>query len=332
MISQSIYEKLVVQVNLIENELEKQKLDLPELVQPLYTYAIGGGRRFRGLLVFLGYSLVSVKYCKNLVSISAIVELIHKASLIHDDIIDNDNFRRGRDSFHKKYSPQIGIISADLLFGQALKIANDIQGLDPVIHLRCYSLISKTVRDLSIGELEELLLNIDETTISKAIAIDQMKAGSLTSASLTLGCLLGEGNEAQITNAMLVGQILGELFQMVNDFNNISGTELKNRRKRYSDLQLGKCTSVIAIGTAALKKLGMHDLIENIKYPSATCEDYQKFFEVTKPYIDDYLKLHIRQSIEKLNSLLYIFPDGKAKELILKVATECQQSWFWENC
>ncbi|WP_231128987.1 polyprenyl synthetase family protein [Candidatus Nitrosocosmicus hydrocola] len=228
-----------------------------EFYLPL-KYACQGGKRIRPLILNLAAETVldsninstSANVADNIFSVSSAVELLHTESVIHDDIIDSDNLRRGQPSFHVKYGYNASILTADFILGIILNISAKANN-----SLVTQELSKASIR-MSEGEMLELRL-VKNHSISQEqyINVIENKTASLFEASAKMGAILANGSENQINALANFGRLLGIAYQIhddlidynneerlfnilvkQNDENNIFIEIMENTYLNYSDL------------------------------------------------------------------------------------------------
>jgi octaprenyl-diphosphate synthase len=190
-----------------------------EFYLPL-KYACQGGKRIRPLILNLAAETVldcnrnslSPKIAENIFSVSSAVELLHTESVIHDDIIDSDNLRRGLPSFHVKYGYNASILTADFILGIILNISAKANNM-----LITEELSKASIR-MSEGEMLELrLVKNHKISQEQYISVIENKTASLFEASAKMGAILADGNEDQINALANFGKLLGIAYQIHDD-------------------------------------------------------------------------------------------------------------------
>jgi len=198
----------------IEDAL-KRELDLyswSEFHAPL-RYACDGGKRIRPLILVLSAEAIGGKKANgdSYMAASAI-ELLHTESIIHDDIIDEENTRRGKPSFHVKYGYNSSILTADFVLGVILDIGSKLKNSQVVNEL------SNAATRMSEGEMMEIRLNkAPQITEDDYIKVLEHKTASLFRASARIGAILGEGTNDQVHAMTSFGQLLGIAYQIHDD-------------------------------------------------------------------------------------------------------------------
>ena len=140
------------------------------------------------------------------------IELLHTESVIHDDIIDEENLRRGKPSFHVKYGYNNSILTADFVLGIILNIGSKLN------NQRVSGEISNAAIKMSEGEMMEIKLAKDlNVTEDDYIKVLEHKTASLFETSAKVGAILGEGEEDEIHAMATFGNLLGIAYQIHDD-------------------------------------------------------------------------------------------------------------------
>ncbi len=228
-------------------ELEKVKNQIREFVsvcnhqkslELLEKLATGKMLRSKLILKIAGVSLESIKLC-------AIVEMIHAASLLHDDVIDEANTRRGQPSVNALYDNKTSIMFGDILYSRAF---TELSQMDKNI---AYT-ISNAVTLLSIGEMIDVdLTNTFNKSYDKYLDMIYKKTASLIEASAKAAAILSKKDENKYA---LYGKNLGLAFQMVDDILDITQDSKTLGKPAMLDFVEGKVT---------IPYLLLHERIEN---------------------------------------------------------------------
>jgi octaprenyl-diphosphate synthase len=207
-------ELFAVHLAKIEDVL-KREVDLyswSEFHAPL-RYACEGGKRIRPLILVLSAECIKSKSVEPDAYLAATaIELLHTESIIHDDIIDEENQRRGKPSFHVKYGYNSSILTADFVLGVILNISSKLK--DP----RIINELSDAATKMTEGEMMEIKLgkemNITEDDYIKVL---EYKTASLFEASAKVGAIVGGGDEEQVHTMTSFGNLLGIAYQVHDD-------------------------------------------------------------------------------------------------------------------
>ncbi len=198
----------------IEDAL-KREVDLytwSEFHAPL-RYACEGGKRIRPLILVLSAeSIKSKKIEPDAYLAASAIELLHTESIIHDDIIDEENQRRGKPSFHVKYGYNSSILTADFVLGVILNISSKLK--DP----RIINELSNAATKMTEGEMMEIKLGKEmDIAEDDYIKVLEFKTASLFEASAKIGAITGGGDEDQIHTMTSFGNLLGIAYQIHDD-------------------------------------------------------------------------------------------------------------------
>lgn len=180
-------------------------------------YACEGGKRIRPLILLLSKESVLSKEKYNDDETSALlascaIELLHTESVIHDDIIDEENMRRGKPSFHIRYGYNSSILTGDFVLGIILNLCSRIN--NPHVSRE----LSKAATSMSEGEMMEIKSGVElHIDIDQYIRVIENKTASLFKAAAKIGAILAEGNEEEISALSLYGNFLGIAYQIHDD-------------------------------------------------------------------------------------------------------------------
>ena len=182
--------------------------------------SMNGGKRIRPFLVSIFSKLYKVKKNQSL-RLSAAIESIHSYSLIHDDLpsMDNDDFRRGKLSTHKKFDEATAILSGDALHDLAFEILSDIKThKDSSVRINLIQNLSKSLgfQGLAGGQSLDLLFENKKINNKKILKMYEMKTGALFSFSCLAPCILANKNK-KFDFARSYGHLFGLLFQITDD-------------------------------------------------------------------------------------------------------------------
>jgi len=237
-------------INKIDNSLktELEFYSWSEFYLPL-KYACNGGKRIRPFILTLcaeslnngNLNSLNSRTRENIFTVSTAIELLHTESVIHDDIIDSDNIRRGMPSFHVKYGYNSSILTADFILGIILNIGAKINNIQVTKEL------SNAALKMSEGEMLELRLvknhNISQNDYIKVI---ENKTASLFEASAKIGAILGKGTDEQINALANYGRLLGIAYQIHDDLIDYNNEErLFNILVKQNDDEVNKFVEIM---------------------------------------------------------------------------------------
>lgn len=210
------------------------------------------GKKIRAFLTITTAKLFACEMKAVLLAASAI-EFIHVYSLIHDDLpsMDNDDFRRGKLSCHKKYGEAIAILAGDALLTYAFEILSDIkQYEDPLVCLELIKTIAKAVgfNGMVGGQALDLLSQNTELNLLEIMRLQQMKTGDLFAASCQAGAIIGKASTTQREALTNYSYKIGLAFQITDDLLDIEGSKEQIGKNVNKDIKAGKATVISCVG------------------------------------------------------------------------------------
>jgi len=233
----SVYKNVKEDLDEVEEQLKLFSQSSNKLISEVSTYLFQNtGKRIRPALLVLCSKLLGYQG-KEHILIAALVETIHTASLIHDDIIDNSTLRRGRKSVHAKWGPNITVLLGDYLYIKSISLSLQSE----------YSQIIHILTDISArmieGELIEYCMSGNlELAERDYLEIINKKTASLFSASCQLGGIIGEASKKEENYLIDFGTNLGMSFQIIDDLLDYTGEENFLGKPVLSDLKEGRIT------------------------------------------------------------------------------------------
>jgi len=212
------------------------KVDFPWLSQQLDYVVRGGGKGIRPALTLLAGKFYKYN-AEYLLPMAASVELMHTATLVHDDAIDRSEVRRGKPTIYKLWGDEPAVLLGDYLFAKAGEFVSDTK------NPRVIKLFSQTLATISSGELNQFFgaFNLEQTRDQYFLKISR-KTASLFSLATESGAVLSEAPESSIRALKEYGHNLGIAFQIVDDILDFIGTEEELGKPVGSDLSQGTLT------------------------------------------------------------------------------------------
>nr|YP_010850445.1 Prenyl transferase [Lophurella caespitosa]WGH13143.1 Prenyl transferase [Lophurella caespitosa] len=207
-----------------------------------------GGKRIRPAIIFLISKLIS-KQSSILTEqkrLAEITEIIHTASLVHDDIVDNCDTRRGINTVHNVFNNKIAVLAGDFLFAQSSWYLANLNNLNVV------KTISKIIIDFAEGEVQQGIKSFDSLiSIEEYIEKSFYKTASLIACSCKATTILNKSSKEIQNDFYLYGKHLGLAFQIIDDILDLTGLSQNLGKPAGSDLQNGNLTAPLIL---ALKK------------------------------------------------------------------------------
>jgi len=232
-----LYEIIEEDLVRVEETLNSvSKVDFSWLAEMLGYTLRAGGKRIRPALTLLSGKFYKYNF-NPLLLMSASVELLHTATLVHDDAIDNSSVRRGRPTFNTLWGENKAVLLGDYLFAKAGEFAASTQ------NLRVVKLFAQTLMIISKGELNQAIgaYNLEQDYSNYLYRITA-KTASLFSLATESGAVLSEAPEDSIQMLKSYGENLGIAFQIVDDVLDFISTEEELGKPIGSDLSQGTLT------------------------------------------------------------------------------------------
>ncbi len=280
----------------------------------------GGGKRIRPLFLLLSSDLSGYRE-SNCTMLGAIIEAIHTASLLHDDVIDGAEVRRGKPASHAVWGNQVVILVGDFLYSKALKIAVDQKSQ------KIMEALSEATTRMTEGEILQLnKIGDPEITKDEYFEIIAAKTGVLISAACRIGGILAgqaEGNEMALAR---FGMKTGIAFQLADDILDYVADQNNLGKELGKDLEEGKITMPLIYLLKNASAAERDEIREIIKKKAGSGEGLQRIIALFAEYraIEESLKI-AEDLIEEAKDELKHFPDSVKKEALLTMAEYAMQ-------
>lgn len=265
----SFKEKLKEYQNNINAELKKyiKNDDCPEkILNNAMEYSLmAGGKRLRPILVIATYQLFKddIEKC---MPYAVAIEMVHNFSLIHDDLpgIDNDDFRHGKLTNHKKFNEATAILAGDALLNNAyIVISNDLkqESIEDLEHnkkdfmakLQVFNEFSIAVDKMIAGEYVDTAFEGKNISIQDLEYIHKNKTGALLTLCVRMGAILAGASQDDLQNLTQYSQKIGLAFQVKDDILSEEGDEKILGKPVGNDKKMKKCTYVSKYGIEEAK-------------------------------------------------------------------------------
>ena len=201
---------------------------------------VNGGKRLRPYMVIRSCQILGGKSSTAMISASA-VEMVHNFTLVHDDIMDNDEMRHGVPTVHKKFGMPIAILAGDVLFSKAFQIISESK-LSPNANTHLISRLAKACVDVCEGQLLDIKM-ADEKRIpteKEYITMIGKKTAALFDVSCAMGAICATNKPKDISNLSDFGRNLGIAFQITDDLIGVMGDPKVTKKPVGNDLREGK--------------------------------------------------------------------------------------------
>jgi octaprenyl-diphosphate synthase len=207
------------------------------LVNQLGHYIIdSGGKRFRPLLVLLSARAHGYQGTLHHL-LAAIVEFIHTATLLHDDVVDESSLRRGKETANELFGNAASVLVGDFLYSRAFEMMVDVNSM------KVMDILANTTNVIAEGEVMQLMNVHDaDTTEERYINVIHCKTAKLFEAATRLGAVLGNRDEQEETAMARYGMHLGTAFQLIDDVLDYTSSSDDMGKNVGDDLAEGKPT------------------------------------------------------------------------------------------
>lgn len=237
-----LYADLKSDIETIEKELESTLNSSSDLIREASIRLLqAGGKRLRPVFVLLAakfgnYDIQKVKH------IAVPLELIHMASLVHDDVIDNSDMRRGSLTVKAQWNNKVAMYTGDFIFARALEYVAEID--NPRVH----QILAKTMVEICNGEVIQMedKFRLDQGLKDYFRRIKR-KTAILIESSCELGAIVGEVEEKNVQHIRRYGYFVGMSFQIVDDILDFTATDKELGKPAGSDLMQGNITLPILL-------------------------------------------------------------------------------------
>lgn len=286
------------------------------LVNQLGFYIVnGGGKRIRPLLTVLAARALQYKGDDH-ITLAAIIEFIHTATLLHDDVVDESTLRRGKDTANEVFGNQASVLVGDFLYTRSFQMMVNIDKMEVM------RILADATNVIAEGEVLQLMnCNNPDTTEQSYMQVIYCKTARLFEAATQLAAVVANKDEQIIEAMRLYGMHLGTAFQLIDDVLDYAADSSNDLGKNIGDdLSEGKPTlpliHVINTGSDAQKQL-IRDAIEhrtgmdNLDEVMAALHDTQAL-----EYATDKAKEEAQKAIDAIAFL----PEGEHKEALESLA------------
>ncbi len=211
---------------------------IPDVAQHLIS---SGGKRLRPMLTLATAGLCGYQG-QGHVKLAASVEFMHTATLLHDDVVDESDMRRGKLAARMLWGNEASVLVGDFLLGQAFKMMVDVGSLP------CLDVLSSSAVVIAEGEVMQLSAAKDtQTSEDDYLAVIRAKTASLFGAACEVGAILGGQPKAEVAACRSYGLNLGIAFQLIDDALDYGGTSAKLGKNVGDDFREGKITLPVVL-------------------------------------------------------------------------------------
>ena len=226
----------------IKSYIKDEKPD--NLIEASRQYPYAGGKRMRPTMVVASCGAVGGDK-KKAVPLAVAIEYIHNFTLVHDDLMDGDEVRRGMVTSHVKYGMPTAVLAGDALFAKAFDIMTELDVPDSVLR-KIFKIVTVAVWDLARGQQMDINNeNGQEVTMEEYIETIRLKTSVLFAAGAAGGAMVGGADDKTVKAIHEYAMSLGVAFQMFDDILGIIGDPAKTGKSAGNDIRKGKSTVMV---------------------------------------------------------------------------------------
>ena len=287
----------------------------------LYTAAshliVNGGKRLRPFLVTKSCEILGGKI-KNSMPAASAVEMIHNFTLVHDDIMDNDEMRHGVPTVHKKFGMPIAILAGDVLYSKAYQVLSNSNLTSKAVN-ELVSKLAKACVDVCEGQLLDIKMAESKKIPSQAnyIKMIEKKTAALFDVSCSMGAICAKAKQKDITKLSSFGKNLGIAFQITDDLIGVMGDPKMTKKPVGNDLREGKKSLPIVLAITKSKGNNKKTILKSFGNPNASKKDIEKAIKIIRALgIEKIVRKQALQYSEKAKKSLDSYSGNAKKELI----------------
>lgn len=295
---------------LIINELSS---DVVLINQMSFYIVSNGGKRLRPMLLLLAAKALGGVNDHHLI-LAAVIEFIHTATLLHDDVVDESELRRGRESANAVWGNAASVLVGDYLYSSAFEM------MVRTGNMRVMEILSKTTTAIAEGEVLQLLnCNNPETTEEKYLEVIARKTAILFSAATRLGAVIAGANAEVEERLAEYGQQLGVAFQLIDDALDYKATKEELGKNLGDDLAEGKPTLPLIYAIQQGTKEEAELIINAIK--NGEREAFNEIYDVVKrTQAIAYTEKKADEAAQKAIDALSVLPESEYKDALILLA------------
>jgi len=284
------------------------------LYDPMRYVLQGGGKRLRPLLVLLACEAVGGKV-ESCLPAALAVEFLHNFTLIHDDVMDQDDIRRGRLTVHKKWDVSIAILSGDGLVALSYRVL--LSKSHPRI-AEIGTLFSNTLLEICEGQaLDKEFETRKEVAVNEYFVMIQKKTAALMALCAQIGGILGNGTDAEIEALRSFGFHLGVAFQLQDDLLDIVADEKLLGKTWGSDIMRRKKTFLLIHALQqgdATTKSQLQAILQKEVIAQSQVEEVKKLFQVAGTI--EATQQHINRHFDLARQYLHRLPSSQGRQFL----------------
>ena len=308
-----LFQPIVADMEAVNRVIRQQLHSDVVLVNQIGEYIINaGGKRVRPALVLLFANAFGYRGTHQHM-LAAVVELIHTATLLHDDVVDESALRRGQATSNAMFGNAASVLVGDFIYSRAFQMMVSVDSL------RVMQILADATNVIAEGEVLQLI-NMRDADVSEAryLQVIHSKTAKLFEAAAKMGALIASASESEIEAAAEYGRLIGTAFQLIDDVLDYTGDALEIGKNLGDDLREGKMTLPLIYlmqnGTAEQRQLVRNCIVNG---------DENHFDQILAAIKANGGLEYARQAAEKSAQLaadtIFPMPNSTFKESLLKL-------------
>jgi geranylgeranyl pyrophosphate synthase len=296
------------------------------LYDPVRYVVSSGGKQLRPVLLLACCEAVGGDF-RSLLDVAVALECVHNFTLVHDDIMDEDDLRRGRQTVHKKWNENTAILTGDALLVKAFELLSSVEERKMPYMIGEFS---SGILEICEGQVLDKEFEKRETvSVEEYYDMIAKKTGRLFSLSCQLGAYLGDGSAEQIKALEQYGNRIGFAFQIQDDVLDLISRDDVLGKNIGSDLRGGKKTFLVSYALDHLhaEELQLFNSILALKSPAKS--DFEQFIQLCKKSgTFDAAETEIQQALAAARRNLSLIKTSVAKDILIALLDQIETRTF----
>ena len=282
----------------------KKELASEKIIQDIYEYIFNAeGKKTRALISLLASKSSIIKPSIR-IDLASIIELLHTATLVHDDVVDESELRRGTKSVNQVWTNSYSVLMGDFIYSKAFILMVKL-GIPSILDE-----LAKATNDIARGEIIQLELYEKKELIKldELLKVSYLKTGRLFEASAKTGAMLAENSKEEIKSFGLLGKALGTAFQIQDDVLDYAALKLDTGKPALKDFKEGKITFPLYFALQDIDSKDKKFLLAKLGKQKITSNDQNKIYQLihndkTQKQINALLDNYSKETLKHLNKL-----------------------------
>ena len=278
---------------------------------------VNGGKRLRPYMVIKSCQILGGRSSRATPAASA-VEMVHNFTLVHDDIMDNDEMRHGVPTVHKKFGMPVAILAGDVLFSKAFQIISNSK-LTGNAMTNLISQLAQGCVDVCEGQLLDIKMADEKRIPSQSEYIEMIgkKTAALFDVSCTMGAICATNKTQDIKNLSAFGKNLGIAFQITDDLIGVMGDPKITKKPVGNDLREGKKSLPILMAIKLARGQNKKTILRSFGNQKASKSELKKAVDVIRTLgIEENVRKQALQYAERAEKSLSKYSGSAKNELI----------------